>query len=479
MDTLTLSITVVVLAVTYIITRVVFPPFNFPKNIPTIPIYVSFLGTYTSMDQKQIYEKYMRGKLEKYGAVKLYFANRWNILVVKPEYLVQIFRDEETFVKSGNQKKIPNAVLSAYTGDNVISAHGDVWKLYRRVIQKPIQFPIKSHVYTNTEKFVKLIQRDSNGRDSLLVDDYLQRLALANIAQSMLGVDFGTLDSENSELHSKLKAVKAKIFQPLYMNFPVLDSLPIKSRMEARSYVNSFREFYKDKIIEAQRTGDCDTECAAYQLYTAYMNGTITEKQMTDNLVIILVAGHENPQLFFSSLLYILAKYPEVQCKLREEFKNSGMDQINELPYLASVLYETVRFLPPLGQIINRCASKDFILGGSIHVPKGAYLGYNNYATTHSSAWVDADSFKPERWGTDLPEINDSFKHAKSNSTLPSFHGGKRACLGERFALFESKLFVRQVVTNFQVLLDPNWKERLTPAGPICPMGLQVVFATL
>ena len=83
----------------YVILDIVLPPFNFPKNIPTIPFYVSFLGAYTNLDQRDIYNLYLREKLEKYGAVKIYFASRWNILITRPEYLLEMFRNEDVYSK--------------------------------------------------------------------------------------------------------------------------------------------------------------------------------------------------------------------------------------------------------------------------------------------------------------------------------------------------------------------------------------------
>lgn len=479
MEPSTLLVACLVLVVTFFITSVVFPPWSFPRDIPTIPFYVSFLGTYTSMDQREIYEAYLREPLEKYGCVKIFFANRWNILVVRPDLLNQVLRDEKTFAKSGNHKKIPNAVLSEYTGDNVISAHGEQWRLYRDVVQKSIQFPIKSHVYCNTKKLMSLIMENSLGGQSIAVSDYLQRLALANVGQCMLGMDLHTLDGD-CELHTRLKAVKAQIFKPLYMNFPFLDSFPIRSRLEARKTVRQFRTFYKDLVIAAQMPGNCNTDSAAYKLYSSYKNGILTEKQMIDNLVIILVAGHENPQIFFTSLLYCMAKHQDIQQRLREELQDCSADELETKPYLTAMIFETLRYLPPLGQIINKCATKDCLLGSSIAIPKGAYVGYNNYATTHSaSAWIEPASFKPERWGDDLAEILSEYKHAKSRATLPSFHGGKRACLGEKFALFEGRIFVYGIIRHFKVRLDPDWEDKLTPAGPVSPLGLRCVFEVL
>lgn len=468
-----------VVFIIYLCITIAFPPLNFPKNIPTIPFYVSFLGTYTRLDQKQIYERYLKEKLEKYGAVKIYFASRWNILVTRPEYLQQIFKEEHIFAKSGNHKKIPYAVLSRYTGDNVISAHGDVWKLYRSVITHSIQFPNKSPVARNSEKLIDLLN-ESIGEESrcLAVGDFLQKFALQNICESMLGVDFKLLDnSGDQELHKRLKFVKSQIFKPFYMNFPLFDLFPIPSRVKAREEVDKFRFYFTEKIKEEQSKPDVNKESAGYKLYEALESGKITEKQFTDNAVIILVAGHENPQLFFTSILYVLAKYPQWQDELRNELQDLEVDDIENCKVLNSILYEILRMFPPLGQIINRETSKDALLGGHIHIPKGTYVGYNNFATGRdSSYWEDSNDFKPERWGETIEEIQKNYKSSKISCTLASFHGGKRACLGERFALFEARVFVYYILKAYNIELDPTWRDQLTPAGPICPLMLRVKF---
>ena len=80
------------------------------------------------MDQEEIYNYYMREKLEKYGAAKLYFASRWNIVIIEPELLLQLFKNENIYAKSGNQEKIPYSVLAP-----VSYTHLDVYK--RQLVQ--------------------------------------------------------------------------------------------------------------------------------------------------------------------------------------------------------------------------------------------------------------------------------------------------------------------------------------------------------
>lgn len=453
----------------YYISAIVFPPRNFPKNIPTIPFYVSFLGFFSKLDQTEIYQLHLRKHLEEHGAVKIYFASRWNILVTRPEYLIELFKKENIYAKSGNQIKIPYSVLSQYTGDNIISAHGKDWKLYRSVIAHNIQFPDNSPIKLNIEKVMNIVHSKS---DKLInVGDLFQRFTLANVGQAILGVDLDAL-SIHSEMHKNVMYVKLQIFKPLYMNFPILDKLPIPSRLKAKSEVKKFREYFISKIT----TEFANYSAAGKRLLDAYDSGELTLKQFQDNAIIIMVAGHENPLLLILSVFYCIVKYPELQQRLRLEINNDN----EEKPFLDSFVYETLRMYPPLGQIINRC-TKERVQLGNIKIPKGTYVGYNNYGTGRDrTVWgSDADVFNPDRWGTGLQDITMRYKTAKRTGALPAFHGGNRACLGEKFALLETKLLVIEIIKNYKLSIDPNWTERFTPAGPICPVGMKIKFEKL
>lgn len=453
---------------------IIFPPLGFPRNIPTIPFYVSFVSFFTNMDQGDVYEKYLRNKLEKHGAVKIYFASRWNILVTKPLYLSEIFKNDNIYAKSGNQEKIPYSVLAEYTGDNIISAHGEDWKLYRSICSKLIQSADTSKMKSNTEKMMDIIatQIDQSKSGPVPMTDIIQRYTLQNVGQSVLGVDFHALDDGPNQVHARVKFVKRHIFSPLFMNFPILDKLPLSLRLLARKVVREFRVYLG---LIASEAGKSNGDFAFSKLLDALKSGLITEKQFIDNVVILMVAGHENPLLLILSLLFVLAKHQNWQQRVRAELKT---DKDNDTPVLSSVVYETLRMYPPLGQIINRRTTRRVRLGGHILIPSGTYVGYNNYATGRDrGTWgEDADDFKPERWGSRLEEIEHTYLTAKRTSTLPAFHGRKRACLGEKFALNEAKACVASILTQYRVTLDKKWAERLTPAGPICPLMLVLNF---
>jgi unspecific monooxygenase len=155
-------------------------------------------------------------------------------------------------------------------------------------------------------------------------------------------------------------------------------------------------------------------------------------------------------------------------------------DDLQSLPRLAATVLESLRLLPPIGQLINRRASKHLFLGPQqeIHIPKGTYLGYNCYATNRDPAsWgSDADEFRPQRWGDTIEAIQKEYRHRKSRAEFITFHGGRRACLGKKFALLEIKITLFILIRKFRWELDPAWPDRMTPAGPLSPRALRLVL---
>ncbi|SCU95204.1 LADA_0G14224g1_1 [Lachancea dasiensis] len=493
--------------VTLALLKIIYPPWNFPKNIPTIPFYVTFLTTLWDFDQEDIFNLYLREPLEKYGAVKLYFGSRWNVVVSRPELLAQMFKDEDTFAKSGNHIKIPYGVISAYTGENVISAHGAIWKIFRRTITPGLQIFDHRPMVEHADLFCSLISKQlaknvtlcpkrtlshplatsdfesQSTSGEVVMPELIQRLSLANISKVALGLDIGTLTRDNSDLHEQLKNVKSNIFKALYLNFPMLDLLPIPSRRRARKYVEDFRRSLM-KSVKANLVNNYtfeQTSFASSDLIRSFNREEISEKQLIDNIVIIMVAGHENPQLLLTSCFYMLAKHKSWQRKIREEVRDCNVDKLGELPLLNSFIFECIRLYPPLSQLINRCTTRKCVLGTDIVLPKGAYVGYNVMSTgRYKSGWGEsADNFMPERWGASIDKIMNEWRHRKNTCNMGAFHGGRRACLGEKLALLEVRITMATVLRSFEWTLAPDWADRVTSAGPLCPLGLKLIFSEL
>lgn len=457
--------------------KILSPPSNFPKNIPTIPFYVAFLPAVTGWDQERIFNIFYRKKLEEYGAVKFYFASRWNILVSKPEYVLQYFKRNDIFEKSGNHFKIPHAVSSHYLGDNVISAGNKDWKLYRSVVTSSITQPDVRPLKPNIETLLERITEAVLQNEKVSVSELLQKFTLACIGDCVIGCDLKSSD-EGQTIHEKVIFLKRQIFHPLYMTFPFLDRLPIPSRQRARKEVDNFKQFYSQKIVLSSSSHN--SKRLGPRLAHSFANGELTEKQFQDNAMIAMIAGHENPQMLLMSILYMLAKFPNYQTTLRNELALYEDATKESCPFVNAIVFETLRMYPPLGQLVNRVSTKNTTIGRNIIVPKGVYVAYNSFMTQRDrGVWKDADDFLPERWGTSGSEIADNYALWKSRCKLTCFSGGSRTCLGEKFALKETRLTIIGIVENFTFTLHPEWKERLTPAGPVWPVQLALKMKRL
>lgn len=162
-----------------------------------------------------------------------------------------------------------------------------------------------------------------------------------------------------------------------------------------------------------------------------------------------------------------------LQRQVREEVlsltPNGRMDptMLSNLPILTSIIYETLRLYPPISQLMNKRTLQDVMLGGVIPLKGGTYIGYNGYSTNRDPVFwgPDAKSFRPSRWGTTMDEINSVFRNATHKATFISFHGGKRTCIGQKYAMTSARLAMSIILCHLIWRLDPTWPRKMTPVG--------------
>ncbi|KAH7081507.1 putative cytochrome P450 [Paraphoma chrysanthemicola] len=471
------------------------PPRSFPKNIPTIPFYYALLPLFFDVDQAENYKKYLKEPLEKYGAVKIFFGGRWNILVTKPAYISEVLRHEDIYAKSGNNIKIPHSVIAEYTGENIISAHGENWKRYHNVIKPALQADQDpEQLWKNSRLLTDMFLDDQKkaGSNGVPVYTPLHRYALANLSEALYGSSFETMQHMDSPLHMIQMKIKPIIFAPMFLNFPFLDHLPLKTRKLGRELNKQFRNTLRSAVAKGHEHHVCnenDNRSVACRLMGSQREGLLSQKEMDDNLVSTFLAGHENPQLVLMSLMYLVGAHPEVQGQLLKELETilppgapadyEPLNQeLHDLPLLNAVLYEAIRMFPPISQLINRCTTAPVSLGSKYQIPAGVYVGYNAYSTNRDTEFWgdDAEQFKPSRWGDNMEDINHLYRRANSKGAFISFHGGKRACLGQKWVMQQLRIALVQLVRDLKWKVDETWDGRMTPAGPLYPRGLKMKF---
>lgn len=182
----------------------------------------------------------------------------------------------------------------------------------------------------------------------------------------------------------------------------------------------------------------------------------MTEVELRDELITLLIAGHETTATALTWALYWLHSQPTTKAKLLAELDSLG-DQpdpmaIARLPYLNAVCAETLRIYPVAFIAAPRVPLEPVHIAGYDFEP-GTFLVPCIYLTHHrADLYPDSKEFQPERF------IERQFSPYEF---LP-FGGSNRRCIGAAFALFEMKLALATILRQYELaLIEP------TPATPI------------
>lgn len=205
----------------------------------------------------------------------------------------------------------------------------------------------------------------------------------------------------------------------------------------------------------------------------------MSDDLIRDQMLTMLIAGHDTSTAMLSWALYLMGEHPEVLAQVEEEvlhvwLAEFGMGEagaefgignedaqwteamLNRLTYLDLVIKETLRLFPPI-HVGNRFAGEDLDLAGH-KVPQGSRVMMSIYLTHRDQeVWEEPQSFCPHRF--DRAQHREASERRPSLSYIP-FGGGPRNCIGATFAQIESKLVLARILQQFEIQLSPGQKVR-------------------
>ncbi|KAF7967394.1 hypothetical protein HWV62_34447 [Athelia sp. TMB] len=175
----------------------------------------------------------------------------------------------------------------------------------------------------------------------------------------------------------------------------------------------------------------------------------MSDGAMMDQVLTFLGAGHETTASGLAWTLWLLAKSPEAQDKLRAEVAPILADEphpsyrtLKDMQWLDCVVMESLRLMPPVPMTL-RIANKDQWIDGLL-IPKGTihYIPIKVVNTWKVLWGEDANEFKPERW-LNLP------KDYNSTFSVLSFIAGPHHCIGKTMSIIEMKAVVASIIAHF------------------------------
>ena len=168
----------------------------------------------------------------------------------------------------------------------------------------------------------------------------------------------------------------------------------------------------------------------------------LTDEELRDQLVTLLLAGHETTATALAWSLHELGKNPQQEAKARDA-ATSGDDD-----YLEAVLKESMRVHPVIPMVVRHLMAPATV--GGIDLPKGANVAASIILAHESEAsHPDHTTFRPERFLDG---------EVATNTWIP-FGGGVRRCIGAGFSLMEGVAVLREVLSTYDVALPAGTTE--------------------
>jgi cytochrome P450 len=191
----------------------------------------------------------------------------------------------------------------------------------------------------------------------------------------------------------------------------------------------------------------------------------MTDRQLHDEVLTLVLAGHETTALTLAWIWYFLAQNPAVEAKLVTELDTvlggrlPTVEDLPKLTYLDQIVKETLRMRPPVWVFVRETFGDCELAGYKI--PKGASIFISQWAMHYDPRYyTEPEKFDPERW---TPEMQ---KNLPKYAYFP-FGGGPRLCIGNIFAQMEAALVIATLAQGFKLELAPGetgevWPTTLT-----------------
>jgi cytochrome P450 len=361
-------------------------------------------------------------------------------------------------------------------GNGLLTSEEDFWKRQRRLAQPAFHRERLAALGTMmTETAATALQQWEalvTAGKPIPVAQEMMRLTLQVAVQALFSTDVSAhAETVGDAFTQALEITNERIVSPLpYL--PRLYRLPTPGNRAFQQALDTLDRIVGD-IIRQRRSVEEKHDLLGL-LMAARDEETgerMNDAQLRDEVMTLLLAGHETTATGLAWTFHLLAQHPEVEATLHAEVdaalggRTPTVADLPRLRYVGCVFEEAMRLFPPIWAI-PRVPREDDEVGG-FRIPKGEILILVPYVThRHPDFWPDAERFDPTRF---LPERS---KDRPRWAYLP-FGGGQRQCIGNSFAMMEAQLVLAMVAQRFRlrgvpgVPVVPEPLVTLRPRGPL------------
>jgi cytochrome P450 len=380
-------------------------------------------------------------------------------LVSHPDHIRHVLHDNH----ANYQKGVGLAQAKRWLGEGLVTSEGDVWSRQRRLMQPAFQrqrlAPFSSVVTDATARMLDHWRGSADRGESINVASQMMRLTLGVIARMMFSTDVTNPDQVGAAFTTAL----AEAMERMTALVALPDWLPVPGKLRFKRALGTL-DSVVSKIIREHRDGS-RTDHNLISMLMAEREETqrgFDDQELRDQVLTMLLAGHETTASSLAWTLYLLDRHPEAGARVRAEVdrvlagRTPAYDDIPRLVWTRMVYEEALRLYPPVWLIPRRALSTDEV--GGYHIPTGSDVLISPYVIhRRPDYWVEPEAFDPERFSAAESAGRLRFSY------LP-FGAGPRACIGSSLAIMEALLILAMITQQYRL--------RLVPGHPVVPEPL-------
>jgi cytochrome P450 len=337
-------------------------------------------------------------------------------------------------------------------GDGLFTNEGESWMNQRRLAQPAFHSQylalLTPLMVESAQAFVR--QQELHAGQPIDIADGMMKVGMRIASTTLFSAD---ISGDADAIGKAYRTAFAHISNRLNSLQLIPNWLPTKSN---RRFVQAKRVLDDAvmNLIAARRKNPNKPNDLLTMLLSAHDEKTgegMPRKQLMDEVLTLLTAGHENVGAALSWTWFLLGQHPDVQNDVFDEIharlqdRSPSIDDLPHLPLTKAVFEESLRIYPPGWGELRETISADEISG--FPVPAKATIILCQWVThRHPEFWEEPERFKPQRFLSSAAANRHRFAY------FP-FGGGPRICIGMQFALIEGPLVLATILQRYRVEL--------------------------
>ncbi|XP_044510228.1 carotene epsilon-monooxygenase, chloroplastic isoform X2 [Mangifera indica] len=410
--------------------------------------------------------------MNEYGPIYRLAAGPRNFVVVSdPAIAKHVLRNYGTKYAKGLVSEVSQFLF----GSGFAIAEGSLWMARRRAVVPSLHKKYLSMIVDRVfckcaERLVEKLQTDALDGTAVNMEEIFSQLTLDVIGLSVFNYNFDSLTTDSPVIDAVYTALKEAELRSTdilpYWKIRALCKI-IPRQIKAENAVKLIRQTVEEliekckeivenegeRIDDEEYVNDSDPSILRFLLAS---REEVSSVQLRDDLLSMLVAGHETTGSVLTWTLYLLNSLMKAQEEVDRVLQGRppSFEDIKDLKFVTRCINESMRLYPHPPVLIRRAQVAD-VLPGNYKVNAGQDIMISVYNIHHSSqVWERAEEFWPERFDLEGPIPNET----NTDFRFIPFSGGPRKCVGDQFALLEAivalTVFLQKM--NFELVPDQN-----------------------